>query len=493
MPTIHRVDTGTSGKPRRFRLSRYAAACGVLAAALLLSFPATVVAAPGPGSGSGSSGSLAPPPSPPDPTTPPAPSSTTVSLTFDDGNADQLPAAHTLNQLGMPGTFFIISGSVGKPNYMTLEQVRGLAEAGNEIGGHTIAHRDLTSLSTDEAKREVCGDRSTLLNWGFDARNFAYPYAARDIATDRIIEGCGYNSARALGGVASPESCAGCRIAETIPPLDPYNTGALDQVDSSWTIGDLQGAVTRAEDNGGGWVQLTFHHVCDPVGPACPAGTAISPALFNDFVEWLAARPATTQVHTVGEVIGGPVRPAVAGPSTQAPGPGENGATNPGFEGMLGADGLPECWALVPYGENSATFSTTDESRSGGLAARLTMTEWSSGDAKLLPTLDLGECSTTVVPGRTYRLSAWYFTSGFTDSTHAQPVVYVRSNVGQWDNGHWGPWVEKSADYAQVVWDFTVPADGTAISFGMNIFGGPGALTTDDYAIHDLTAGPPKP
>ena len=35
---------------------------------------------------------------------------TVVSLTFDDGNADQLPAAQTLQAAGMKGTFYIPSG-----------------------------------------------------------------------------------------------------------------------------------------------------------------------------------------------------------------------------------------------------------------------------------------------------------------------------------------------------------------------------------------------
>ena len=55
--------------------------------------------------------------------------------------------------------------------------------------------------------------------------------------------------------------CADCPFSESMPPADPYYLKALDQVDTTWTLADLQTAVTNAETNNGGWVQMTFHHV----------------------------------------------------------------------------------------------------------------------------------------------------------------------------------------------------------------------------------------
>ncbi|MDR0345974.1 MAG: polysaccharide deacetylase family protein, partial [Nocardiopsaceae bacterium] len=68
------------------------------------------------------------------------PGRTVVSLTFDDGDADQLTAARILHAHGMAGTFYIITGAVGTPGYLTVAQLRELARAGNEIGGHTVSH-----------------------------------------------------------------------------------------------------------------------------------------------------------------------------------------------------------------------------------------------------------------------------------------------------------------------------------------------------------------
>jgi peptidoglycan/xylan/chitin deacetylase (PgdA/CDA1 family) len=91
---------------------------------------------------------------------------TVVSLTFDDGDADQMAAARVLHRYRLPATFYIITGAVGTPGYVTLPDLRQLAADGNEIGGHTVSHLRLTALSTAEARRQVCGSRSVLDRWG---------------------------------------------------------------------------------------------------------------------------------------------------------------------------------------------------------------------------------------------------------------------------------------------------------------------------------------
>ena len=103
---------------------------------------------------------------------------TVVSFTFDDGDADQMTAARILRSYGMRGTFYIITGAVGTPGYVTLADLHQLAAAGNEIGGHTVSHLELTHVSTAEARRQVCTGRDILTRWGFRVTSFAYPGAA---------------------------------------------------------------------------------------------------------------------------------------------------------------------------------------------------------------------------------------------------------------------------------------------------------------------------
>ncbi len=234
---------------------------------------------------------------------------TIVSLTFDDGNDNQLAAEQVLKAHGLVGTFFITTSWIGSPTYLTQANLHSMAADGNEIGGHTVTHPDLTTLSTAAATAEVCNGRTTLAGWGFTVTDFAYPFAAENAAVEKIVKNCGYASARNLGDIRSPASCSGCPYAETIPPATPYNTAAPDEVDSTWTLKNLQDLVTNAETHNGGWVQLTFHHIAVGTDPTL----TISPTLFDQFVTWLAARTTTgtTVVQTVAQALGTTAPPPV--------------------------------------------------------------------------------------------------------------------------------------------------------------------------------------
>jgi peptidoglycan/xylan/chitin deacetylase (PgdA/CDA1 family)/PKD repeat protein len=238
---------------------------------------------------------------------------TIVSLTFDDGNADQLAAEQVLKAHGLVGTFFVTTSWIGSPTWLTQANLHTIAADGNEIGGHTVTHPDLPTISSSAATAEVCNGRSTLMGWGFGVTAFAYPFASENAAVERIVKNCGFTSARNLGDIRSPGSCSSCPYAETIPPANAYNTAALDEVDSSWTLKNLQDSVTNAETHNGGWVQLTFHHIAVGTDPSL----TISPALFEQFVTWLAARTAggTTVVQTVSQALGNSQPP----PANQAP------------------------------------------------------------------------------------------------------------------------------------------------------------------------------
>ena len=83
----------------------------------------------------------------------------------------------------------------------------------------------------------------------------------------------------------------------------------------------MEAQVTNAQSHGGGWVILTYHHICSPIGNAdCPADLSTTPTIFNAFATWLAGQSAngvsvkTVQAgdrrHVQG---GGDHKPACAG------------------------------------------------------------------------------------------------------------------------------------------------------------------------------------
>jgi peptidoglycan/xylan/chitin deacetylase (PgdA/CDA1 family) len=405
---------------------------------------------------------------------------TVISLTFDDGNANQMTAASTLKANGMKGTFYITSGFIGAANYMTRANLDVLKAAGHEIGGHTVNHSDLAVLPADEVNRQICNDRATLMSWGFSVKSFAYPFASSIPANETAAKNCGYNSARMLGDLRSRFGCTGCSYTEKIPPANPYYLKALDQVDNTWTLADLKASVTNAEKTGG-WVPYTFHNICDS---GCDLN--VTPAVFTQFVQWLKPRAASnnTVVKTVDQVIGGTLKPAVPGKVTAPAGPGVNAIVNPSLE-AAGSNGLPNCWMAGGYGANTPTVTWTSPARTGVVAGYVSMANYTDGDAKLLQTFDLGACAPTVVPGRTYSLRAWY-----TSTTVTQFAIYLRTTGGTWQYWTSSPWFAATPTFSEAVFTTAaIPAGFTGISFGLNIFGN-GVIETDDYALYDSVGAP---
>jgi peptidoglycan/xylan/chitin deacetylase (PgdA/CDA1 family) len=232
-----------------------------------------------------------------------ATSPTTVTIQFDDGNADQIQALAILSAHGLRATFYVNSGPVGDSSHMTWTELDNLAAAGNEIGGHTITHANLKKLKTGPARQEVCGDRVALFNHGFSPVSFAYPFGSFDSGSEQIVADCGYNSGRGVSGVDDRRV-----FAETIPPVDVFATRMPPNVKSGDTLAKVESLVTAAEQHGGGWVQILIHHLCDRCDPY-----SMTVADFTGLVDWLASRAASgTVVRTTAEVIGGPVKPPVA-------------------------------------------------------------------------------------------------------------------------------------------------------------------------------------
>ena len=71
-----------------------------------------------------------------------------IMLTFDDTDLDQFTiAAPELKKYGYKAVYFIMTVSLGRPRYMTTDQVKQLSDAGNVIGSHTWDHHRFDRLS----------------------------------------------------------------------------------------------------------------------------------------------------------------------------------------------------------------------------------------------------------------------------------------------------------------------------------------------------------
>lgn len=78
-----------------------------------------------------------------------------IIISFDDGNVSDMEAADIMETYNIKGYFFIITSRIGKPGYLTRDNISDLHERGHSIGSHTHTHfRPFTSLSQDEIIRE---------------------------------------------------------------------------------------------------------------------------------------------------------------------------------------------------------------------------------------------------------------------------------------------------------------------------------------------------
>jgi peptidoglycan/xylan/chitin deacetylase (PgdA/CDA1 family) len=79
-----------------------------------------------------------------------------VTITFDDGcETDLLAAAPILRQNDFSATFFVICGRLGKPGYLSCEQLKELSAQGFEIGCHSMTHPYLTDLDENGLRHEI--------------------------------------------------------------------------------------------------------------------------------------------------------------------------------------------------------------------------------------------------------------------------------------------------------------------------------------------------
>ena len=412
---------------------------------------------------------------------------TVVSLTFDDA-INQSPIRNILLNHGMKGTFYINSDMIGDSGYLTKAELDALVADGNEIGGHTIGHVDLATLSDAEQQAAICNDMQTLNSWyPGQIHSFAYPYASSGPTTQSILAaGCPgvgtYTNARTVGGLVSVTECSGCPTAESIPPGNPYYILTPESILSSVTLDQLKTLVTQAENDSGGWVPLVFHQVCN--GSGC-SEYSISEANLEAFLTWLQAREATgTIVRTVDEVITGTNLP----PPPPPPPLGPNLLTNPSLELDQDANNQADCWERDSWGTNSATWIRSNDAHEGVFAEQIQVTSYSSGDLKLLQSLDNGQasggCAPTVEPDTSYQLSAWY-----KSTTPVIPVLFYLDASGVWQYWRDGTLLPMSTNWVQM--DFKAgpaPTGAQAISFGIAITA-TGTLTTDDYSMQQVLEG----
>jgi peptidoglycan/xylan/chitin deacetylase (PgdA/CDA1 family) len=124
-----------------------------------------------------------------------------IIISFDDGYVDDirtiLPA---LRREHMVATFFVITGRMTEPGFLTADQIRQLDRAGMDVGDHTAHHVDLRAITPSELKLETAGSRRTLDGvLGHPVYYFAYPFGAYNDAVVQAVKAAGFTMAYTTG------------------------------------------------------------------------------------------------------------------------------------------------------------------------------------------------------------------------------------------------------------------------------------------------------
>jgi peptidoglycan/xylan/chitin deacetylase (PgdA/CDA1 family) len=129
-----------------------------------------------------------------------------VMLTFDDADASQYQnALPELDKYGYKSVFFIMTVVLGRPNYMSRDQVRDLFTRGHVIGCHTWDHHMVTKYTDKDWTIQIEKPLAELEKiTGKPIKYFAYPFGLWNPAAIQHIKKYGFTAAFRLAGKPDP-------------------------------------------------------------------------------------------------------------------------------------------------------------------------------------------------------------------------------------------------------------------------------------------------
>jgi peptidoglycan/xylan/chitin deacetylase (PgdA/CDA1 family) len=133
-----------------------------------------------------------------------------IIISVDDGYVDDVRTIlPDLERLHMVATFFVITGRMIQPGFVTADQIRQLDQAGMDVGDHTAHHLDLPLLTSGQLQEEIAGSRQVLQSvLGHAVYFFAYPFGAFNDNVLRAVKAAGFSMAFTTAGGASESTAA---------------------------------------------------------------------------------------------------------------------------------------------------------------------------------------------------------------------------------------------------------------------------------------------
>jgi len=124
-----------------------------------------------------------------------------VVITFDDGHQSVYDNAFPIMQdYDFPGVFYIVANRInGAKDFVNVDEIQTMIDAGWEIGSHSYTHPDLTKNRAN-VSYEIGQSKVDLQNaLGIEVTSFAYPYGAMDAFVAQQVSLAGYRAGIGLG------------------------------------------------------------------------------------------------------------------------------------------------------------------------------------------------------------------------------------------------------------------------------------------------------
>lgn len=247
--------------------------------------------------------------------------SATVTITTDDGWLSMYEHAFpVMEELGIRGSHYMITGFIdelGYEQYMTSAQMVEMANAGHEIGSHSLVHDRMTEISSEELHQNIFESYADLESYGLNVAGFVPPNGAYNQA---VID-------------EAEKRFSYLRTVEAGLNIEPYNTYELNAfvVVNTTTIEQLDSWYKEALANDG-WMILLYHRFSEEA----PLDTFVTPTAFREQMEYLKSMNA--EILPLGEVLG------VWTPQSDVPVPGSPDDDPPPSEPWpdAGPDAPPE-------------------------------------------------------------------------------------------------------------------------------------------------------
>jgi len=122
-----------------------------------------------------------------------------IMITFDDGyRSIAIKAAPIMSKVGFVGTAYIITDRIAKdrkaaPEWMTWHHLDILEQRGWDIGSHTVSHKEIPSLTPEQAMQQLKESKKTLENHlGHLVQWFCYPVGRVDPKAITEVKAAGY-------------------------------------------------------------------------------------------------------------------------------------------------------------------------------------------------------------------------------------------------------------------------------------------------------------